>query len=158
MNRFPLKTIVFLLCLFAPALYAQTATVQDLTYQLRFKAFCRNDADIVDVQQIDRPIHFALTIQPDGSANQVQAFHHMLSAGYEVYVTLEMIREAGGENFQIRLAPWRKVPGQHDISFGTGFVEQKTPSPLPRMGVAVAETINAENGSYCTLTATITSK
>gem|GEM_PF-6872091 len=132
----------------------------DLEYRMYFKAFCKNDAKEVEVAEIEEPIVYHFELNEDGTTKsaQPQVFHMLESAGYQVYVSLEILREVGMPNFHIRLTPWRKVNDERDISYGTAFVEQAQPTPLANLGVAVNEEINEATGSYCTLTATIASK
>ncbi len=141
----------------------------DLAFNLYFKAFCKNDLKEVQVIEKNEPvliakvtdrINFHLRLNNDGSTRKVQpqVYHLMNSAGYDVYVSLEIIRERGQKNFHIRLTPWRRLPEGRDISYGTAFLEQEAPTPIANLGVAVNEEINEATGSYCTLTATIATK
>jgi len=153
-----LRALFLVVCLTPSLAFAGQA--EELVFQLHFKAFCKNDLNEVQVAETNEAVTYRLELNADGSTktSEPQVYHQLNSAGYQVYVTLEILRKSGAENFHIRLTPWRKMSQDRDISFGTAFVEQAQPSPLPRLGVAVNETINEAKGSYCTLTATIASK
>lgn len=149
--------ITILICtLCAPAFAAQA---MDLEFQLYFKAFCKNDAKEVQVVEMNEPVVYRLEMDGQGNTiSQAQVYHQLVSAGYQIYVGLEIQREARNQNFRIFLTPWRRASANRDISYGTAFVEQATPTPLTSLGLAVNEEINEATGSYCTLTATIASK
>jgi hypothetical protein len=148
--------IILVSALCAPAFAGQS---MDLEFQLYFKAFCKNDAKEVQVAEINEPVLYRLEMDDYGiTTSKAQVFHPLVSAGYQIYVGLEIQREAGSRNFRIFLTPWRRTGSNRDISYGTAFVEQATPTPLTSLGVAVNEEINEATGSYCTLTATIASK
>ena len=147
-----IRAIAFIF-VFSQASFAH-AEVKEINFQLYFKAFCRNEAKEVEIKEIDQPIVYRF----DEQKPEAQVFHPLLSAGYEVYVSLEILREPNAKNYLIRLTPWRKVNDQRDISYGTAFLEQSQPAPLANLGVAVHEEIDESTGSYCTLTATIASK
>ncbi len=132
----------------------------DLNFNLYFKAFCKNDANEVQVIDKRETITYRLELNDAGktTAREPQLYHPLNSAGYEVYVAIEIKREKNEKNFHIRLTPWRKTGTGQDISYGTAFLEQAEPTPIANLGMAVNEEINEATGSYCTLTATIASK